>query len=565
MEKKKDIIALMDEALKGDIQPEETVVQIKKLKLEFVELVRVDHDSLKVVFVKEGGEEDEFKPPHDEWDGQFSDLMTKFNLKKKKWDELAAQTQVENLKVKKKIIADLQALIKEEQHIGHAFEKFNALKELWKKTGDVSVSEYKDLQREYSHAFEEFFYNINIYKTLKEYDLKKNLQLKVEMTEKVKSLMDVKNVREIRDMISAYVKEWDEIGPTYQNKWEKTRDDYWAAVRDVYKKIGDHYQDQKNHQKENFELKSLVCDKMEALSIIELENQKHWNKIQKDLNEVQEEWKKIGFAGKGKNDQIWDRFRDAQNKIYEKKRDLFSDLKDDYKEVEAKKLILIAKVKALKDSTEWKDTAEDLKRIQAEWKRIGTAFPSKEQRLWKTFRSATDHFFNKRQEFFDGREDREKANLEQKEALLKKLQGLKDGTGKEQIVLIDEIGKEWNLIGYVPVKEKKRIEEAYQKQLSAKLKASGLDNTQIEDKTFALKLDGIKDSDNADTLMRNEYKALRDKLVKIEASINQYENNLGFFGGDVENNPLVKDVYDKLNSSKEEALKIKSRIQMINS
>ncbi|GAH45062.1 unnamed protein product, partial [marine sediment metagenome] len=210
-DKKKELISKLEEALKQEIAFDQITSQVKELKISFVELVKTENEKL----LKEKGvdtnDEEGIKVPHDEMDSRFSELMTDFNQMKKKWDELQAGEMKQNLDTKKQILAKLEVLVEEEQHIGHAFEKFNELKEKWRVTGVVPSTDYKEIQREYSHLIERFFYQINIYKTLKEYDLKKNLQLKLELTEKVKALMDKESLKEIHDLIGSYVKDWDNI------------------------------------------------------------------------------------------------------------------------------------------------------------------------------------------------------------------------------------------------------------------------------------------------------------------------------------------------------------------
>jgi len=562
MEKKKEII----EKLSGILNPKadigEITIEVKKLRTEFVEFIKGQHAEEKKEHESSDSRE-EFKPSHDEWDAHFSELMTNFNERRKKWEDQRLHELNDNLLIKKKIISDLGKMIKEEHHIGHAFEKFNALKDKWTSTGNVPNSDFREIQREYSHLIEEFFYNINIYKSLKEYDLQKNLQLKLELTEKVKSLMNNDAIKEVRDLISAYTHEWDDIGPTYQNKWEKVRDEFWENVREVHKKMGDHYKKQKEKLQENLLDKEKLCEKVEELTKEDLSDIKLWNRTQKELNKIRDDWKKIGFAGKKANDEIWDRFRKGMDAFYSHRKQEQEGIKEIHKSNEEKKLKLIERAEQLKESMDWKNTSETYKKLQADWKRAGSAHPGREQKLWKKFRAPSDHFFERRKDYFDNREEREKNNLKLKEDILKKIKDLKIEKGEKSDDSIQKFVKEWNTVGYVPKEAKNKIDAEFQKALNDKMKSMGMDNLEIESQSYVFKVEGIKESENADELLRNEYRNLADKLRRIETDILQYENNLGFFGGNTDN-PLVKEVEKKIESSKMQADRIKERMSLLN-
>jgi hypothetical protein len=561
MKEKKEIVDQIDELLRSGKDFELIIPELKQMKASFVQIVKEAHEELKKQHEESAGEES-FRPPHDEFDGKFSDLMAQFNEKKKKWEEQRAHELNQNLEIKKKIISDLDKLIETEDHIGPAFEKFGQLKEKWKATGPVPNADYKDLQREYSHSIERFFYNINIYKTLKEYDLQKNLQLKLELTEKVRALLNNDSIKELRDLIGTYTNEWDEIGPTVQSEWEKVRDAFWENVRAVHKKIADHYKEQKDRIKNNLAEKEKLCEEAESIIQRDLSDMKHWSKSMKEMSRIQEEWKKIGFAGKKTNDEIWKRFRKAVNAFYEVKKEQQESLKEVFKEYEERKHKLIQRAEEMKESMDWKNTAMAYKKLQSDWKRVGATHPAREQKLWKKFRAASEHFFERRKDYFDNREEREKGNLEKKMEMLKSLKELDLKENEKAIEELQQFSKDWNGIGFVPKEDKGKVESEFQKLISEKMKSLGLNSQEIEEQSYEIKIEGFKDAENSDELLRNEYRHLDEKLRKIEATIKQYENNLGFFGGKT-NNPLVQEVEKKIELSRQEAEAIKARIDLL--
>ena len=562
-DKKKDLIQKLEEALKQEVAFDQIIVAVKELKTAFVALVKSESEKQLKSKSEEAIEGEEVKPVHDEMDQRFTELMTEFNQRKKEWDEHRTAELARNLDTKKRILEDLEKLVEEEQHIGHAFEKLTKLKEEWNATGAVPSGDYKELQRQYSHVIERFFYQINIYKTLKEYDLKKNLQLKLELTEKVKSLITLPSLKEVRDLIGTYVREWDEIGPTYQNQWEQVRDDFWENVRQVHKRISDHYKHLKESQHSNLEKKEELCKALEELVEEKIEDLRQSNRAMKRLNEIREEWKKVGFAGKNKNDQIWKRFKKATDDFFKIREGFNEGMKEVFKENEERKIKLIEAAEKIKDSMDWKGTSMEMKKLQDRWKRIPPASQGKEQKLWKRFRAVTNHFFDARKAYFDGREEREKNNLVKKEALLKKLKSLKVEKGDAGISSINELSKDWNEVGYVPVEQKEKIEGTFKKLVAEKLKESGKKESEVKDQLFSMKVEGMKSAQNSEELIRNEYNALTEKLQKIESGIKQYENNLGFFGSNVKDNPLVKEVLDKMEASKADAEDIRAKIKML--
>ena len=561
-EEKKDLIKKIEEAMKADSEFDQLAPVVRELRSAFVKLVKAEHDKLEKAH-REGDPDEEWKVPHDELDGRFAELMSQFNEGRKKWEEQKAHQLQINLDVKKKIIEDLEKLAENEQHIGHAFERFNELKEKWRATGPVPSNEYRELQTKYSYAIERFFYHINIYKSLKEYDLQKNLQLKHEMIDKVKKLEDNKNIKEVRDLIAAYTKDWDEIGPTFQHEWEKVRDEFWEHVRAIHKKIGDHFKELKDKRKESLEKKEALCEEVEQMAKSDLESPKQWNKALKRMAEIRQEWKKIGFAGKKTNDQVWDRFRKASDLFYESKKGLQEEIKDMFRANEEKKQELINKAEEIKESVDWKGTTMAMKRLQDQWKKIGPAGQGREQKLWKKFRSATNHFFETKKDYFDHKEEREIENQKKKESLLQELNDFKVGSGTEAEKSIKDFTVKWNTIGHVPREAKSDLEQNFNKLLKEKLKAAGKKEKDIGEEVYKMKVEGYKYAPNSAELLRNEQRHLDEKLRSIEADIKQYENNLGFFGGNVENNPLVQDVLKKIEDSKKQAQELRNRLELL--
>ena len=494
------------------------------------------------------------------------DIRAAFELYKKKKKDYYTFIKMEeekNLILKKEIIADFTKLIENEENLGKLFGTIKEIRERWNIIGAIPQDKHNKIQAEYSKLSEEFSYNIDIYKELKENDLKKNYSLKNQIIHQAKALLEEKKIKEVERSLRKLQNEWDEVGPTFKQHWEKLKEDYWTAVKELYAKIKLHYTDQKEIQKENLSKKLALIEKVKEIVSKEALEHKEWDKLTKELLEIQKEWKKIGQVPKDSNQKVWNDFRglfdtffDAKSTFYAARNDVF----DKKKELKAK---LIEKAEELSKSTDWKNAADALKRLQEDWKKIGHAGQHAEQKLWKSFRTKCDAFFTTREEHFKKMDIENEDNLNLKEALIEKIKAYKHKADPIEVITdLKAFSTEFTEIGNVPFKKKDTVYKAYKSVIDEHYNNLKMDDAEKEKILFEAKLDSLKASGNAEKLFQQEKEKIRNKINDIVKEVANYENNLGFFANSKGAEALLKGVNGNIEKGKNEIDKLKRRLKL---
>ncbi len=476
-----ELLTKMQEIVDKGVDIEEVAKEVAAIQQSMLKAIEPQVNQLLEDFVAAGNEPDTFVVPTLEEENKLEEMISVLKDRKKKKEQEIKNAQEENLKTKQDLIAELRDIISNEENIGKAFNRLNAVQDKWKATGEVSPHAYKDLQNEYSKVLEEFFYHINIYKELKDNDLKRNLQQREEMVLKMKALVDEKNIKNARSLSSTYLSEWDEIGPVNKEDWEKIRDEFRTYTKQVHERIKNHFNEIKEQRKNNLENKQVLLEKVTAIAELEIENLKTWKKKTDEVLAIQKEWKSIGFATKKENDKIWEDFRAACNTFFDKKGTFFGGEKEKWDDNKAKKQKLVDRAEQLAKSTDWKETSFQIIKLQKEWKKIGSAGQKAEQSLWVKFRGACDTFFNAKKEYYDTLDDRLAENLKKERSFLSKLAKAKieKENGADQI---KTLMSEWDELGMVPKSSMKDINEKYRMALDEVYAKLGLDKSHRESK-----------------------------------------------------------------------------------
>lgn len=507
--------------------------------------------------------ENEEPAPADPLHEKMIGLIDLYNEKRDQLLDKILQEEEKNYHRKKELLADLRKLIEEEENIGKAFKEFNHIRDEWNSVGPVAEKKRQSLHHDYSALMELFYYNINIYKQLKEHDLKRNLELKQEVLGQLKELQQQKELRKLEEGVNLCIDRWNDIGPTSREEWEKLKEEFWSLVKETYNTIRELHKDRREEQKKNLEQKEELVAKAEAIAGLELKHLNKWQEKTDEIIALQEQWKAIGFASREKNEAVWKSFRAACDKFFEQKRAFFKSLRQEQDQHAAKKEALISKAEKLKDSTDWKNTTRELINLQKEWKKVGPAHQRVEQKLWRQFRSSCDHFFTRKKEFFATIDDRQAENLKQKEALIKEIEAFE--LSGEQIADLESLkifSQRFNEIDHVPFKDKDRIHQAYTAALDEKYKGLKMDRRQREAEQFKVKIAALKDSD-AERVVERETRQLRDRMSKLKAEVIQLENNLGFFANSKGADVLKKDVEQKIDRARQEIDGLEQKLRMV--
>ena len=560
---KEQIVAELKKLLEEE-SVEATVPKSKELRAQYLKEIAARQKERKQQQSEEDQKE-ESQPQRDAIDEEFDKIWTLVSKRQLDWEKQKKAEQEKNLERKNAIIEEIKSLTQNEENIKNAFEKMKALESEWKSTYPVPQEKQRKLQSDYGKIRDEFYYNIRIYKELLENDLKKNLQLKQEIVDKVKALGEVEQIKEIESLIKVYTANWDEIGPTFKEEWEKIRDDYRAQVRTVYDRIKDHYRQLKELQLTNLEKKEKLVKKLEQLTSIDISKEKKWRKFTEEVKDIQKEWKQIGFVPKEHNDIIWKRFKELGDDFFERKKAFYTDLKKEQDENKRLKLEIIKEVDSIKESgVNGKEASIKIKGLQKRWQKIGSCHQRDEQRLWRQFRAACNHFFESQKEELKAKDQEQEENLKQKEAIIKKLEELTlEGETATDKKKVDALTTEFHQVGFVPRNKKNEINNIFNNLIDQKYSQLGLTKEQKTKAKFQQKLEEIKAVDNPERIIESEERKINDEIRKLESTVQQYENNLGFFGHSKGAQKLKQEVEEKIERTKEKVKTLKDKQKLL--
>ncbi len=485
--------------------------------------------------------------------------------RKEKADEKKA-IQSKNLGQKRALIKRLSEIVTTEENIGAAFGAFKEIQEEWKTIGDIPRDKRNDIQKEYSKLLEDFFYNINIYKQLKDHDFHRNHQLKLDVIQKLKDLQKEESIKEIETQLKQLQNDWEDIGPVPNEEWETLKEGYWTEVRSLYNRINRFYEDRRAAQQQNLDQKqSLVTEITELMTTQpDWKSTSDWDKKTNEILALQERWKAIGFGPKKESDAIWKAFRAVCDQFFDAKKDFFGEINSKFDAVAEKKKELIDKANELKSSTNWKETSNQIIQLQKRWKQLGHAGRKNEQKLWKQFRGACDEFFDARQKHFDEKDKAFEDNLVKKQEILKAIEAYELPEDKSKALEdLRNFSNEFNAAGHVPMKVKNEIFNAFKKSMDELYGKLKIDGDEKEKVMFQAKIETLKASPNASRLLSDLKFDLRKEIDKQKKEIVQLENNLGFFANSKGADALKKDVEKKVKRAQDEIEMIKKKIKMI--
>lgn len=559
---KEEINTALEELIKQDVS-KETIAKGKPL-LELYQAAVAHSISLqKEQFVTDGGAPEDFKLERDEFDTRFDELWAEFSKLKKEHKEKLANVEKDNLTLKENFLEKIEAL-KSEEHIKKAHEAFKEIEGNWKSVGRIPQDKVKEIEAAYSKARDDFFYNMHIYRELLENDLKKNLQLKESIVSKMKETLNLKSFKDMDLTARRLTNEWNEIGPTYKEKWESIRDEFWESHHAIFNKIKDYYKSQKEKQKENLEKKEELVKSLKEINSHTINSDKSWKKHTSIILEFQKSWRSIGYAPKTDNDKVWSEFKAEADDFFGKKSEFYATIKAGFDKNKEAKEKLVEQAESLSHSDDHRNTAHTLTILQKKWREIGSAHHRDEQRLWKKFRTACNSFFEhkktqQKQDTID-----QKNNLDAKNEVIERIKALKPDTAEEgSLEQIDVLIKEFNQIGFVPMSDKQKIAINYKNAIHQKLTEFGVPEEELTDYLFNVKVNELASSQNPEKALEKEAQYIREKTRTIKANILQYENNLGFFKNSKGANALKDEVEQKIESNKQVLRKLESKLNMV--
>jgi len=476
------------------------------------------------------------------------------------------EMEMQHLTAKEALIKRLREVVTKEENIGAAFGALKEIQEQWKEVGDIPRNKRSDIETEYGQLLDEFFYNIKIYKELKEHDFHRNHQLKKDLIIGLKKLNELQSIHDIEGRLKALQDEWNDIGPVPNEEWEGLKEAYWTEVRSVHNKINRFYEDRRTQLQANLDQKRALLEELKAVLAEEdvMDSAKAWEKRTKKVLEIQNNWKKIGFGPRRENDALFKELRTLCDGFFSEKKQYFDGLHKEFDGVAKLKKDLIDEARALKVTDDWSRTADQLKRLQRRWKELGHSGVKNEQKLWKEFRAVCDAFFDARQGHFAAQEQELEENLVKKEEVLARINGYAPGQEKTQALIdLKAFSTEFNAIGHVPMKAKQKIFNDFKEAMDKHYGALKMDASEKEQILFRAKIETLQASPDAGRQLRAMKDDIRKEIDRHTKEITQLENNLGFFSRSKGAMALVQDVEKKVERYKEKISELKSQLKMI--
>ena len=537
--------------------------EIDGLKQSFYKLHNAEQEAARKLFIENGGAAENFVPQTDCVEEEFKNIMSVIKEKRSALTaELEKQKEM-NLQVKLSIIEELKELVESPDDANKSYTEFKKLQQQWNEVKLVPQAKVNELWKNYQLYVEKFYDLLKLNNEFREYDFKKNLEIKTHLCEAAEKLADEADVVSAFHQLQKLHQEFRDTGPVAK----ELRDEIWArfkaASTTVNRRHQQHFEALKEVEQHNLDQKTVICEIIEAIDYKELTNFASWESKTQEVIALQNKWKTIGFAPQKMNVKIFERFRKACDEFFRKKGEFFKSLKEGMNENLEKKRALCEKAEALKDSTDWKATADELTKLQKEWKTIGPVAKKYSDAVWKRFISACDYFFEQKNKATSSQRSVEQENLEKKKNIIEKLNAIDDQMDTEGATqLVRDLMKEWNGVGHVPFKEKDRIYKQYHSQIDKLFERFNISASNKKLSNFKSTISSIQEG-SPQALYRE-----REKLVRafdnMKNELQTYENNLGFLTtSSKKGNSLLTEINRKVEKLKADIELVKEKIKVV--
>jgi len=544
--------------------PAEIREDVDRIKSLFYKKLRAETDERKVKFLEGGGKIEEYKVYVDPLDHVVKELLDKYREKKTDYSKIQEAEKFENLTKKYEIIDKIKDLVNREESINKTFHDFRVLQNDWHTTGVVPQASLKDLWENYHHNVEIFYDYIKINKELRDLDLRKNLELKVKLCEKAEELLLEPNPINAFRLLQDYHNQWREIGPVPLESKNEIWERFKEATSKINKRHHEYFEKQKDDQRKNLDAKFALCEKVEEINLLELKNFRDFDEKADQVVELQKMWRTLGFAPKKQNTKVYQRFREGCDAFFEKKRGFYADNKEVQLTNLQLKSELCIQAESLQESTEWKTTSDALIKLQKEWKDVGPVPRKQSERIWKRFRKACDHFFNRKSEHFATLDTSYVDNLNAKTALIEEIEGFDPGADvPAAFERLKDIQRKWTDIGFVPFNMKEEITNKYRNALNKQFDKLKIDEDDKNILKYKTKLDNLKANPKASRKVRNEREKFFIKIKQLEGDIILWENNIGFFAKSSKADNMIREVEEKIESAKNMIKMLEEKVKMI--
>lgn len=544
---------------------EATRNEVESLKQAFYKIHRAEVEELKKAFLENEGEEDDFVAPEDQYENKLKELLAIHKEKRAAIQAEEERVKAANYALKLQLIDQLKDLTESQDDFNKLYNDFKDIQQRWKEVKAVPQENANELWKNYQIYSERFYDIIKINNQFRDYDFKKNLEMKTVLCETVEKLQNEPDVVSAFHQLQKLHQQWREIGPVAKELREELWTRFKAASTVINKRHQEHFESLKSKEQENLIAKTAICEEIEGIDFETLKTFKDWEQKNKEVIALQDKWKTIGFAPKKSNIKIFDRFRAACDVYFNKKSIFYKSIKEDMeKNLELKKA-LCEKAEALKDSVEWKTATEKMIALQKEWKTIGSVARKHSDTIWKRFISACDYFFEQKNKNVSSQKGVEQTNLAAKKELIEKIKNLNETLSTEDaMVELKAMMAEWNTLGHVPFKEKDKVYKEYHEAVDSQFDRLKVHQSDRKMQSFRSNLNDMAGGERGKGKLYGEREKLMRMFERMKNELQTYENNIGFLsisskGG----GGLVKEMERKIEKLKEEMALIVKKVDAI--
>ena len=541
LERISEIAGIASESVKGEIN---------YLKLLYYKLRQQETDAEMQAFIDGNGDPATYESKPDELEPRLKDLL---NIQKEARAAMVKARDEEyanNLALKREVLDKMETIAGNAEEVGQKYNEFQELQKQFKEIGAVDQQEVAGLWKRYTQLTEQFYDALKINKELRDYDFRKNLEAKLQICEEAEKLVQAPDVVDAFRKLQEMHDQWRIIGPVAPSVREEIWNRFKAASTEINKRHQVHFEQLKAQEHANEVGKTSICEKVEAIDLSQITTVKGWDDATKVILAFQDEWRKLGFASKRVNTQLFERFRQSCDNFFNQKAEFFKSVRGEQSDNLQRKIALCERAEALSTSTDWRKTTDQLILLQNEWKTIGPAPRKYSQQVWERFKSACDAFFKAKEEAVGGERATERANFERKQEIILALTNLKDDVENATVKGVRDLMNQWAEIGHVPFKEKDKLQAKYKELIDFFFDKLDMKGQRRRFENIKEHVASIKDSN---TLQR--------KLERLINDLKTYENNLGFLNAKSKSgNGLVALMQSKMDELKAEIEELKKRI-----
>ena len=557
---KQEVVERLKEIAASDKAPVKDEIDL--LKTVFYKLHIAEREARLKEYIDGGGNPETYQVVPDQDEETFKAQMAVIREKRAQIMQQQEAEKQANLEKKLKIIEKIKAMTTSPDEAGKSYNEFKELQQQWKDIKNVPADKANELWRNYQLYVEQFYDLLKLNSEAREYDFKKNLEMKTKLCEAAEKLADEEDVISAFHQLQELHQQYREIGPVAKELREEVWARFKAASTVINKRHQQHFEDLRAKEEENLARKTALCEKVEELGKAENKGAADWEKRYKEIIDIQNEWKTIGFAPQKMNVKIFERFRAACDDFFGRKAEYFKALKVTFSENIEKKKALVEKAQALADSTDWKATSDKLIALQKEWKTVGMVPKKIGDQLWQEFLGACNKFFEARNAAGAGQRNEEHANLEKKKGIIEQLKALAENAAEATKEKVQALTEEYNKVGHVPYKEKDKLYEAYHEVLDRIYKELNISTKRRRLNDFKANIKNV--AKRGEEALDNERGRLARRFEQLKQEIQTYENNLGFLNASSKKgNSLIDEMNRKVQHLRDDLELVRQKIKAI--